>query len=79
MLFFIHFFKLNEHETYILHFRNKTFIIEKQFFNKKKTITYTAHLWLRTEKYLKTIQQARQSGTNVKLHIIGEMYVCSDL
>ena len=56
------------------------FIIEKQFFNKKKTITYTADLWLRAEKYFKTIQQARQSGrTNVKLHIIGEMYVCSDL
>ena len=52
--------------------------MEKQFFNKKKAITYTANIWLRAEKYFKTVQQAKQAGTNVKLHIFGEMYVCSD-
>ena len=52
--------------------------MEKQFFNKKKAITYTADIWLRAEKYFKTVQQAKQAGTNVKLHIFGEMYICSD-
>ena len=52
--------------------------MEKQFFNRKKAITYTADIWLRAEKYFKTVQQAKQAGTNVKLHIFGEMYVCSD-
>ena len=52
--------------------------MEKQFFNKKKTITYTADIWLRAEQYFKTVQQARQAGTNVKLYIFGEMYICSD-
>ena len=33
---------------------------------------------MRAEQYFKTVQQARQSGTNVKLHIFGEMYICSD-
>ena len=33
---------------------------------------------MRAEKYFKTVQQAKQGGTNVKLHIFGEMYVCSD-
>ena len=61
-----------------LFYRNKTLTMEKHFFNKKKAITYTADIWLRAEKYFKTVQQAKQAGTNVKLHIFGEMYVCSD-
>ena len=52
--------------------------MEKQFFNKKKAITFTADIWLRAEKYFKTVQQAKQAGTSVKLHIFGEMYVYSD-
>ena len=62
----------------IYFYRNKTLTVEKQFFNKKKTITYTGDIWMRAEKFFKTIQQARQSGTNVKIHIFGEMFICSD-
>ena len=32
-------------------FRNKTLTIEKEFFNKRKIITYNADIWLKAEKF----------------------------
>ena len=53
--------------------------IEKQFFNKKKTITYNADIWLKAEKFFKTVQQAKVKGTNIKIHVCREMFLVSDV
>ena len=53
--------------------------IEKQFFNKKKTITYNADIWLKAEKFFKTVQQAKVKGTNIKIHVCGEMFLVSNV
>ena len=53
--------------------------IEKQFFNKKKTITYNADIWLKAEKFFKTVQQAKVKGTNIKIHMCREMFLVSDV
>ena len=53
--------------------------IEKQFFNKKKTITYNADIWLKAEKFFKTVQQAKVKGTNIKIHVCREMFLVSNV
>ena len=58
--------------------RNKTLTIEKQFFNKTKTITYNAEIWLKAEKFFKTIQHSKLNGSSVKFHVCGEMFLVSD-
>ena len=67
-------------QKYILLFfcRNKTLMIEKQFFNKMKTINYNAETWLKAEKFFKTIQQSKLKGSSVKFHISGEMFLVSN-
>ena len=60
-------------------FRNKTPTIEKEFFNKRKIITYNADIWLKAEKFFKTVQQAKVKGNNVKIHVCGKMFLVSDL
>ena len=60
-------------------FRNKTLTIEKEFFNKRKIITYNADIWLKAEKFFKTVQQAKVKGNNIKIHVCGEMFLVSDL
>ena len=64
---------------YFLFFRNKTLTIEKEFFNKWKIITYNADIWLKAEKFFKTVQQAKVKGNNIKIHVCGEMFLVSDL
>ena len=51
--------------------------VEKQFFNKKKTISYTADIWLKAEKFFKTVQLAKIKGTDVKIHVCAEMFLVS--
>ena len=58
--------------------RNKTLTIEKQFFNKTKTITYNAEIWLKAEKFFKTIHHSKLNGSDVKFHVCGEMFLVSD-
>ena len=58
--------------------RNKTLTIEKQFFNKTKTITYNAEIWLKAEKFFKTIQHSKLNGSSVKFHVCGEMFLVSN-
>jgi len=53
--------------------------IEKAFFNKKRTITYTADLWLKAEKFFKTVQQAKAKGVDVKIQVLGEMFLISNV
>ena len=58
--------------------RNKTLTIEKQFFNKTKTITYNAEIWLKAKKFFKTIQHSKLNGSSVKFHVCGDMFLVSD-
>ena len=44
-----------------------------------KTITYNADIWLKAEKYFSTIQQSKLNGSNVKIHVCGDMYLVSDM
>ena len=44
-----------------------------------KAITYNAEIWLKAEKFFKTIQQAKLKGTSVKIHVCSEMYLVSDM
>ena len=53
-------------------------MIEKQFFNKTKTITYNVEIWLKAEKYFSTIQHSKLNGSSVKIHVCGDMYLVSD-
>ena len=71
---------LENENIYILLFfcRNKTLTIEKQFFNKTKTVTYNAETWLKAEKFFKTLQLSKLNGSSVKFHIGGEMYLVSN-
>ena len=64
---------------FLIFFRNKTLTIEKEFFNKRKIITYNADIWLKAEKFFKTVQQAKVKWNNVKIHVCGEMFLVSDL
>ena len=69
-------------QRYILFFyffRNKTLTIEKEFFNKRKIITYNADIWLKAEKFFKTVQQAKVKWNNVKIHVCGKMFLVCDL
>ena len=53
-------------------------MIEKQFFNKTKTITYNAEIWLKAEKFFKTIQHLKLNGSSMKFHVCGEMFLVSN-
>ena len=53
-------------------------MIEKQFFNKTKTITYNADIWLKAAKYFSMIQHSKVNGSSVKYHVCGEMFLVSD-
>ena len=66
-------------QIFLNFFRNKTLTIEKEFFNKRKTITYNTDIWLKAEKFFKTVQQAKVKGSNVKIHMCGKMFLVSDL
>lgn len=53
--------------------------VEKQFFNKRKTVSYTADIWLKAEKYFKTVQQAKVKRSDIKIHVTGEMFLISNV
>lgn len=59
------------------HFRAKNITISKNFYNKFKTITYPANVWTKAEKYFPTITAARESGSEVKINITGDLYLSS--
>ena len=54
-------------------------MIEKQFFNKTKTITYKADIWLKAEKYFSTIQHSKLNGSSVKFYVCRKMFLVSDM
>ena len=53
--------------------------IDKQFFNKRKTVSQNANLWLKAEKHFTTIAAAMEKGTDVKINICGDYYLSSKI
>ena len=53
--------------------------IEKQFFTKRKTVSYSFDIWLKAENYFKTVDQVKSKGSAVKIHLGGEMFLMSNI
>ena len=54
-------------------------MIEKQFFTKRKTVSYSFDIWHKAENYFKTVDQAKLKGTDVKVHLGREMFLVSSI
>ena len=54
-------------------------MIEKQFFTKRKTVSYGYDIWRKAEQYFSTIEQAKLKGSDVKIHLGGEMFLVSSI
>ena len=65
--------------VYNYFFGEKIMTIEKQFFNRSKSVSYTFDVWRKTEQYFKCIDQAKLKGSNVKIHLGGEMFLVSSI
>ena len=48
--------------------------LEKQFFNKRKTVSYSADVWYKAEEFFNTLDQAKLNGEDVEIHLGGETY-----
>ena len=53
--------------------------IEKQFFTKRKTVSYGYDIWRKAEQYFSTIEQVKLKGSDVKIHLGGEMFLVSSI
>ena len=53
--------------------------IEKQFFNRSKSVSYTFDVWHKAEQYFKCIDQAKLKGSDVKIHLGREMFLVSSI
>ena len=42
-----------------------------------KTITYNVEIWLKAEKYFRSIQHSKLNASSVKIHVCGDMYLVS--
>lgn len=60
-------------------YREQTITFNKQFFNKKKSVTYSAEVWRKAEKYFPAVEQAKRGQADVKLNLFGEVYLDSKL
>ena len=56
-----------------------TLTIEKQFFTKKKTVSYSFDIWRKAENYFKMLEQVKLKGSEVKIHLCGEMFLVSSI
>ena len=56
-------------------FRGKLITIQKQFFNRRKTVSYTFDIWRIAEDYFNTVEQAKLKGSDLKIHLTGEMFL----
>ena len=50
-----------------MYFRKKTITIDKVFYNKQKTVTYNADVWLKAEKYFTEVDTARAEGSKLQV------------
>ena len=53
--------------------------LEKQFFNKRKTVSYSADVWYKAEEFFNTLDQAKLNGEDVEIHLGGETYLISNI
>ena len=60
-------------------YREQTITFNKKFYNKAKTVTYSAEVWRKAEKYFSTVEQAKCEQADVKLNIYGDVYLDSKL
>ena len=52
---------------YYVYFRKKTITIDKVLYNKQKTVTYNADVWLKAEKYFTEVDTARAEGSKLQV------------
>ena len=62
---------------YYVYFRKKTITTDKVFYNKQKTVTYNADVWLKTEKYFTEVDTARAEGSKIQVQILDDLYLAS--
>ena len=65
--------------SFFIFFREKLMTIEKQFFNRRKVVSYTFDIWRKAEEYFKTVEQAKLKGSDLKIHLNGEMFLVSSI
>ena len=53
--------------------------MEKQFFNRRKTASYSADVWYKAEEYFNSVDQAKLNGSDMKIHLGGETYLMSNI
>ena len=53
--------------------------MEKQFFNKRKTVSYSTDVWYKAEEFFNTLDQAKLNGNDVEIHLGGETYLISNI
>ena len=59
--------------------RQKILTLSKQFYNKQKEVPYTFDVWRKAEEYFNTIEQAKAKGSNIKIHLGGELFLVSNI
>ena len=47
--------------------RRALITIDKVFYNKQKTVTYNADVWLKAEKYFTEVDTARAEGSKLQV------------
>ena len=75
----IHSMSLSPKTVLTVNSREKKMTIEKQFFNRVKTVSYSFDIWEAAENYFGTINQAKLKGSDVKIHLTGETFLVSSI
>ena len=76
---FINFLKKTKIYLYFKFCRQKILTLSKQFFNKNKEVPYMFDVWRKAEEYFSTIEQAKLKGSEVKIHLGGELFLVSNI
>ena len=64
---------------YFVFYSTQKITIGKQFFNKRKTVSQNASLWLKAEKHFPAVASAMEQGTDIKINIYGDYYLSSKI
>ena len=54
-------------------------MIDKQFYNRRKTVSYNSLIWRKAEQYFPAVTMALQRGTALKISVGGDYYLISNL
>ena len=55
---------------YFVFYSTQKITIDKQFINKRKTVSQNDSLWLKAEKHFPAVAVAMEQGTDVKINIV---------